>query len=1056
MLSLGAIAFLNPWALVALAALPALWLLLRATPPAPRRVRFAGVRLLAGLRETERTPDRTPWWLLALRMLLATALILAFAEPVSNPRRALAGGGTLLIALDGGWASAPDWEARRARAAEALDQAARAGRPAILVSIADPGPEGWRFDPRPADDWRGALAALAPRPWAPPRAAFAAALDARAAMGFAAGGLEILWLTDGLAHEPGDGLAETFAALGPTTIVPPATPAPGLRPPALDKDGALVVEVVRAGADGARAVTAAAIGRGPDGVERRLGVARAAIPEGAQLARLRFDLPLELRNRVERVVLLDAPSAGGAALADDALRRRRVGLAAGRDDAGAAPLVSPLHYLRKALEPTAELVEGGVSALLAARPDAIILADVGAMDDAERQALTEWVRAGGLLVRFAGPRLARAAAEQASGQAPPDPLLPVRLRAGGRELGGALSWSAPQHLRPFPPDGPFAGLEPPSDVEIRRQVLAQPGPDLARRTLAALEDGAPLVTAADLGAGRVVLFHVTADAEWSSLPLSGLFVRMLERLALAAPAARPAAELAADDALWKPLAVLDGFGRPADPGAMPAIPGKALAAGVGPGAPPGIYAAGERRAAVNVLGPEAQLVPAPPPPLGVRVDPGLGGAREVGWKGPLLGLAAALLALDALAALLATGRLRLSRRAGAAALAAGLALGAGAAGLPPASAAPKPAAPPSAAEGGAANPAALNLAAVGGPAGSSPGAAMVAAAQSGSPPPPAALRSMRGALFRFAGSSPGLHGASGARPALAVRGRGAAAPLRLAQAASAPGGEGAGGQPPARRRPPPDPERDARALAATRDTTLAYVRTGDPQTDRISEAGLRGLSRVLAARTAVEPGEPMGVDLEGDDLAFFPLLYWPVATAQPRPSDGAYARLNAYLRAGGMIVFDLRDPRLSLGADGAGPGARALRRLAGPLDLPPLEPVPRDHVLTRTFYLLDDFPGRRAGERVWIEAAPAPREAEGRPFRILNDGVSPVVIGANDWAGAWAVSDDGAFLLPVGRAGERRREMAFRFGVNLVMYALTGSYKSDQVHVPALLERLGN
>jgi hypothetical protein len=137
---------------------------------------------------------------------------------------------------------------------------------------------------------------------------------------------------------------------------------------------------------------------------------------------------------------------------------------------------------------------------------------------------------------------------------------------------------------------------------------------------------------------------------------------------------------------------------------------------------------------------------------------------------------------------------------------------------------------------------------------------------------------------------------------------------------------------------------------------------------------------------------------------------------------------------------------------------RRLQRIAAGLDIPPLEPVPADHVLTRTFYLLGDFPGRYQGGTVWVEAAPADAErAEGMPFRNLNDGVTPVVIGANDWAAAWAVDDDGMPLLPVGRGstGERQREIALRFGINLIMHVLSGNYKSDQVHVPALLERLG-
>ena len=146
------------------------------------------------------------------------------------------------------------------------------------------------------------------------------------------------------------------------------------------------------------------------------------------------------------------------------------------------------------------------------------------------------------------------------------------------------------------------------------------------------------------------------------------------------------------------------------------------------------------------------------------------------------------------------------------------------------------------------------------------------------------------------------------------------------------------------------------------------------------------------------------------------------------------------------------------GAGGTSPESQHLQRIAAGLSIPPLEPVPQDHVLTRTFYLLQDFPGRFGGAPVWVEAAPPDAEqVEGMPFRNLNDGVTPVVIGGNDWASAWAVDDMGVPMFPVGRgfAGERQREMANRFGINLIMHVLTGNYKSDQVHVPALLERLG-
>ncbi len=251
-------------------------------------------------------------------------------------------------------------------------------------------------------------------------------------------------------------------------------------------------------------------------------------------------------------------------------------------------------------------------------------------------------------------------------------------------------------------------------------------------------------------------------------------------------------------------------------------------------------------------------------------------------------------------------------------------------------------------------------------------------------------------------------------------------------------------------------EPDPRLVKAADQVTLAYVVTGDAPVDEASEAGLRGLSQELVARTTVIPGDPLGVDLDHDDLSLLSFLYWPVTPDQPTPTPEAYARLNNYLRSGGMILFDTRDGDIA--GLGGPDGSASLQALAGPLDIPPLAPVPHDHVLTRSFYLLQDFPGRYQGNEVWAEAPPPDAEAvEGVPFRNLNDGVSPVIIGPNAWAEAWAIDRRGLpmFTVGYGYEGEQQREMSIRFGVNLIIYALTGNYKSDQVHVGALLERLG-
>jgi hypothetical protein len=239
------------------------------------------------------------------------------------------------------------------------------------------------------------------------------------------------------------------------------------------------------------------------------------------------------------------------------------------------------------------------------------------------------------------------------------------------------------------------------------------------------------------------------------------------------------------------------------------------------------------------------------------------------------------------------------------------------------------------------------------------------------------------------------------------------------------------------------------AILATESTRLAYVITGNREVDDTSLAGLTGLSEIAKKRTSVEPGSPVAVNIEQDELVLFPLLYWPIVDTQPRVSDRAIARLGQFMRTGGTIFFDTRDGGpggRNLGsAGGVSPNARRLQRILQRLDIPPLIPVPQDHVLTKAFYLLHDFPGRRRGGELWVE-----RRRGG-----VNDGVSSLVIGANDWAAAWAVDHVGRPMYAVIPGGERQREMAFRVGINLVMYTLTGNYKADQVHVPAILERLG-
>jgi hypothetical protein len=228
------------------------------------------------------------------------------------------------------------------------------------------------------------------------------------------------------------------------------------------------------------------------------------------------------------------------------------------------------------------------------------------------------------------------------------------------------------------------------------------------------------------------------------------------------------------------------------------------------------------------------------------------------------------------------------------------------------------------------------------------------------------------------------------------------------------------------------------------------VRTGDDVVDTISEQGLKGLGIILSDRTSVIPGSPIGVNIESDEIVFFPLVYWPVLENAAVPTPATLAKMDAYMKNGGTIFFDLQDDNLGLESmTGASTGATdALRRILEKLDIPPLEPVPDIHVLTKSFYLLRDFPGRYARGQLWVERTDASSTNN-------VDGVSSIIIGANDYAAAWALDDNSNPLYAVIPGNDRQREMAFRTGINIVMYALTGNYKADQVHVPALLERLG-
>src|SRR5438067_622748 len=642
MLALGSLAFASPWLLAALAALPVIWWLLRVTPPAPRRIVFPAIRLLLGLTPREETPARTPWWLILLRTVLAALVILALAHPLLNPQNRLAGTGPIALVVDDGWAAARDWSRRQTAAIDILAEAEREDRQIILVTTAplasDEAPPP--LQPVRAVDARAAVQALQPKPWPSDRAA---ALKRLEAMPLPQGGAA-LWIGDGIDEGGAAPLAAYLARQGELRYLaaaegdmPRLLAASGSASEMAGRDVSVVVRSLPASGPQVLTVRASA----EDGALLARESATIA-PDEASVA-VRLPLPTELRNRVTRIEIEGEDSAGAVLLVDERWRRRPVGIAAAPNTAG-QPLLSENYYLERALGPFTEVRRGRATDLLKREIAVLVYADAGPDSPAEEEGIKKWVEAGGLLLRFAGPRLA----EQG------DHLLPVRLRRGGRTLGGALSWEKPARLAPFAAESPFAGLAIPADVTVSRQVLAEPDIDLASKTWARLADGTPLVTAEKRGEGWVVLVHTTANAEWSNLALSGLFVEMLRRTV-----AMSQGVTAAGEGALPPLDTLDGFGRlqHAPPTTRPIAAGEIATAVPSPRHPPGFYGTADARRALNLSAAIGELRPIGELPAEI-VRENFAKSAEIDIRPPLLTAAFLLALIDLLIAYSLRGLLR--------------------------------------------------------------------------------------------------------------------------------------------------------------------------------------------------------------------------------------------------------------------------------------------------------------------------------------------------------------------------------------------------------------
>jgi Domain of unknown function (DUF4159)/Aerotolerance regulator N-terminal len=938
------LAFTIPAVLAALAAVPVLYWLLRLTPPPPNRAVLPTLSIVRDMERKQETPAHTPWWLLLLRLLIAGLIILAMAGPLWNPDvDARNGRGPLLLVMDNSWSAAPDWQVRAERAQALIETAGSAGRPVALRVTSD---EPVDVVPGAATRALDQLRSLAPVPHSVDRKRHETVLQAfleRNADG------TIIWLSDRVSVlADRDALSALAARAGDrlTVLAPDQPNALALAAPSNTPE-AMTIKVLRA----AEGVTPAGILRATDSRGRSVAEARFLFPAGSREVVARFEAPLEIRNDISRIDMVEQASSGAVQLLDGRNKRRRVGVISGESTDTAQPLLSPSYFVTRALGPFADVREtprgtaDPYGRLIEDGAGVLVLTDVGTLSGATLARVTTFVENGGVLIRFASRRVA----------APADALMPVRLRRNERVMGGALSWDTPKKLASFSSNSPFDGMRIPGDVTVSQQILAEPDAALSEKTWAALEDGTPLITGEKRGKGVVALFHVTADSGWSSLPLSLAFVETLRRLTGLSAVSGDAQDVGSaaeasrrDEALLAPLRNLDGFGVFRAPSATAEPVRRNFQDAATSRHPPGFYGTQESPLAVNALTANAELQPLDL--SGVTVRP-LVARQALDLRPHLITLALLLFLADALASLWLSGALqRLRTRAATAAVLVTI------------------------------------------------GTVMLMAAPisvMAQQAPPTAPKTDRIPSFR------------------------------------------------------------ADDIEAALTTRLAYVITGDREIDEISRQGLQGLTRAMSTRTALDPGEPIGLDIARDELVFYPLLYWPMVPSRPAPSEAAMRKIDAFMKGGGTIIFDTRDALNNRGGNSITPETQYMRRILATIDVPDLEPIPKDHVITKTFYILENFLGRYATGRTWIEVLQRNQEQDRTRPAQAGDRVSPIIITGNDLAAAWAVDRMGQPRFPLVPGDARQRELALRGGVNIVMYALTGNYKADQVHVPALLERLG-
>lgn len=512
--------FLSPYLLFALLLLPLIWFFLRATPPRPKTQSFPPIRLLHQLQTKAQESVHAPWWLILLRLLAVALLIIGLARPVF-PSKNLSvqhSKDPILLIIDNGWASAPQWQQFVNNAAQILTQAQQKNTPVhLLLTAPDEQNNALTIKTLSANTSSSVqLNPLHPMAW-PVDHGKAAELIQKSPHY-----KTIYYLSDDIEH-PQDQVFQKTITKG-TTLYTVRSQYENISPLLLTNNtqtqNGFTQSVTLLPQPLPQELTIQAFTQQGELVNS----VTKTIPAHTTKADIEFILPLEARNKVDYLQIANHSGAGNIFLLDERNRKHIIGFISNSNSAN-TPFTGSLYYLKKALAPLGEIKEGSVQQLLTQPLSVLIAPDTVFSDQKTEKELQQWVEKGGMLIRFSGDLLAGSTLNQQE-----TPLIPLPMLQGTRELGGAMTWEKPQQIAPFSKESPFNGLSIPKDVTINKQILVKPALDNDQYVWAKLEDGTPLVTHRTIGKGQVILFHTNSTPDWSSLPLSSLFEDMLNRI----------------------------------------------------------------------------------------------------------------------------------------------------------------------------------------------------------------------------------------------------------------------------------------------------------------------------------------------------------------------------------------------------------------------------------------------------------------------------------------------------------------------------------------------